>query len=215
MDHEYWEEKLQGFLDNELEPADRTVVQGHIEGCEACKGNLAYFSNMKRRLHAHGQTIEAPPSVLSRLEHQFAKKRNPLRRHFVPAAMALAAALVLFFLVTLRHEPTYQFVEKVMLGKVVCHDCAIAARAGLANGEICKEGHRLGLETASGELWRFAADDEGRKYITNLALVGKKVRIFGQVLDESPLIRIKKLETISDVANDKASFGSSRPEPAS
>lgn len=195
MDHEYWEEKLQGFIDRELEPADRAAVDDHIASCENCATQLEYFAAMKQRLHAHADAISMPTDVKLRLERTFARKRNPLRHLWVPGAgLALAAALVLAIFLPRSFDPSYGFVGTVLSGTVVCHDCAVADRAHLDPGALCHDGHRMGLEDAEGKLWRFASDEKGQQFLKNVALYGQAVQIRGKAIPDIGLIRIEQLE---------------------
>lgn len=198
MDHEYWEEKLQGFLDRELEPADRAAVEDHIANCENCATQLSYFSAMKDRLSAHAESISMPPGVAQRLEKTFARKRNPLRALWVSGAgLALAAALIIAVFLPREFNPSYTIeTDKLFSGKVVCHDCIVAERAELDPGALCHDGHRMGLEDEEGRLWRFASDEKGQSYLKNMALYGEEVRIRGQAIPDIGLIRIEQLERI-------------------
>ena len=205
MEHDYWAEKLQGYLDNELAPADQLAVQKHIEECPECEANLNYFQSMKRRLRSHAEFIEAPQSVLDRIEHMFEKKRKSAKRFWIPTAgIGLAAAAVLVIFVSLYVKPGNQFSQAVLEGQVVCHDCALAEQTGLQKGALCQDGHLLGLKAENGSLWRFACDTEGLKHVRNFALVGKTVRVEGETHKPSGMIRIKKLEAI---VNQVASMG--------
>ncbi len=200
MDHLYWEERLQGFVDNELGPADSLAMQEHINSCQDCQANLNYICSLKKRLRAHADTIHIPLAVEERLVEQFTKRRRRTflsRRQLLTGsgmAMALAAALVMGMLLPRSFEPSNSFVECILEGQVVCHDCTLADRAGLQAGILCSDGHEMGLQTSSGELWRFADDENGHQHLTNLALYGKQVRIYGQALHDAHLLRIKNLE---------------------
>ncbi len=197
MDHEYWEERLQGYVDNELGPADRIAVQSHVDACPECRTNHNYFQCLKKRLKVHARTIEIPKSVEARLNRLFAGKRNPfLQPRYFGAALALAAVLVLGFLLPDLWQEPYRFVDSVLEGKVICHDCEVADRAGVKKGSLCREGHHMGLKTVEGDLWRFASDQQGYSFVTDMSLIGKQVRIYGQTLSPEHLVRIKNLEKL-------------------
>ena len=199
MEHKYWEERLQGFIDNELGPADRIAVQTHVDECPICKVNLKYFQCLKERLRAHGKTVRIPQAVDDRLHRLFVKKRNPWRQpRYIGIALAAAAVLLIGFLLPQMFGTPYAFIDNVMTGKVICHDCEVAARAGLEKGSICSDGHEMGLVTTDGKIWRFAGDDTSLKYANDSLLYGKAVRIYGQALFPERLIRIKNLELITE-----------------
>lgn len=199
MEHRYWEEKLHGYLDDVLEPADRLAVQQHIAQCEDCGTNLSYFESMKQRLRVHARMIEVPPMVQTRLVRLFERKRGHLRRLWLPGAgIGLAAALLIAFILPMSFKDPYRFVDRVMEGEVICHDCMVADKAGLTKGDICHDGHRMGLQSQDSELWRFASDREGSKIMKQTALMGKQVRVVGQVLSAANLIRIRSLKTLGE-----------------
>lgn len=205
MDHNYWEERLQGYIDNELGPADTVAMESHIAECEDCASNLEYFQCMKSRLQAHASTIELPQSVEVRLRKQFEakRKRTYIQPKFIGMGMAMAAALLVGFLLPGLWQEPYRFVVGDMFGTLVCHDCTVATRAGLKMGELCEaEEHRMGIKTESGDLFRFASnpDPEVRDYVGEMELYGKKVRVIGQVLKPERMIRVESLSVIEESA---------------
>ncbi|CAM2066955.1 hypothetical protein SCOR_16380 [Sulfidibacter corallicola] len=196
MDHEYWEERLQAYLDNELNPADRLAVEQYIEVNPEAKAQLEYFAALKKRLRAHADIVEMPKSLEDRIQRTFDRKRKVrfFRRRLTYVALTIAAAIVLGFLIQGLFTDSNQFVPKTLTGHVVCNDCALAEEAGLTKGSICKDGHRLGLKTAQGELYRFAVDDVGKNFVKDYTLVGNEVEIFGETQEKYHLIRIKNLK---------------------
>ena len=197
MEHKYWEERLHGYLDNELAPADHTAVENHINGCEKCAANLSYFKGLKKRVNSYKDSVEIPEAVQERISKLFLRKKNPIRRFLVPAAgLALAAALVLALILPQTLNQTYLFIEDVVKGHLVCHDCSIADKAGLAKFALCQDGHRLGLATADGALWRIACDSVGKDVVSDLKLIGKQVEIRGKILQTERLIRIEEMHEV-------------------
>ncbi len=195
MDREYWEEKLQAFIDNELGPADRLAVEQKLETDPDFRANLKYLRSMKKRLQAHAASIEIPKSVEQRLNSLFERKQRVRRLKWVfGPALALAAALALAILAPRLMQDSYHFVDRVTNGVVICHGCEVAHKAGLEKGELCRQGHQLGLKTEDGKLWRFAPDNEGLKFIDDLTLIGKDMRVYGQALSPERLIRIKTMD---------------------
>ena len=207
MEHKYWEERLQGFIDNELGPADRLAVQAHVDECPDCKVNLKYFRCLKERLHVHAGTVSIPRAVEDRLNRLFLKRRNPFRHpRTIATTLAVAAALLIGFLLPTLFQKPYAFVDSVMTGKIVCYDCEVAARVpDLERGDLCSDGHEMGLQADDGHLWRFARDQESVAYSGDKALFGKEVRIWAQTLAQERMIRIKNLEMVT---GDQASFRS-------
>lgn len=192
MEHEYWEERVQGFVDNELSPADYTAVENHVAQCRECATNVAYFRAMKKRLALHASAVDMPEAVRGRLESTFARKRRGYKRWIWTAlgSAALAAALLVFMLLP---RPSRHFVPGDVNGKLTCYDCEVAAQAGLVMGELCKDGHKMGLVTADGTLWRFAADDKGLRFIHHMEYMGKTAEVLGELHSGSHMVRIHEL----------------------
>ena len=198
MEHEYWQERLQGYLDNELAPADHTAVKNHIDDCPECTADLTYFQSMKKRLLQHRDTVVMPDSVETRLQELFEKKRRThnWRRFLRPAyGLALAAVITLAIVVPLvMNRPAYAFAEATLTGKITCTDCTIADRAGLEKGLLCKNGHQVGLIGNDGEIYRIAMDDEGFNLNEKLgSLFDSEVEIHGELLAAENLLRVSDL----------------------
>jgi hypothetical protein len=199
MDHLYWEERLQGYIDNELGPADRRAVADHIDLCPNCRSNLEYMKCLKKRLQVHAGTLRIPQTVEARIQHLFKKKRQQRRMAWmmVSGLSLVAVFLIGAFLPASLAQP-YEFTCGIYEGKVICYDCEVGKKAGLKVGVLCIDRHHLGLQTGDKHLWRFADDKEGQPHIKDKNLYGKKVRVYGQSLKPARLIRIKKLEPMPD-----------------
>lgn len=196
MDREYWEERLQAYLDNELNPADRMAVEQYIEVHPEAKKQLEYFGALKKRIRAHAEIVEMPKSLEQRIQRTFERKRKVrvFRKRAVFGGLALAAALVIGLMVPRFSLTNDKFQDSTLVGQVVCHDCSLAELAGLTKGSICKDGHRLGLRTEGGELYRFAVDDVGKNFIRDYTIINSEVEVFGEVQQQYRVVRIKNLK---------------------
>lgn len=198
MDHKYWEEQLHAYLDHELDPADHRAVENHMTECADCRSNYEYFSSMQDRLRAHATTIGIPQAVEERLHNLFKpKKVSRFPKRWVYGALGLAAILLLGFLVSPMMNSGYSFEDGIFIGKVVCHDCTLAHRAGLDRGVLCKDGHKQGIVTDRGHLYRFAADEIGMSYMKDPTVYGNHVRVQGELIKSQGLLRIQKLELVA------------------
>jgi len=197
MEHEYWEERLQGYLDKELSPADHEAVARHIEECAGCKAVLDYTRAMKKRIKAFGEHTTMPESVESRIRERLEKKRRGVvARLFRPAyGLALAAVILLAIgLPRLLENVPYTFAEGQLHGTITCPDCSIAERAGLQKGVLCRDGHAMGLECDNGAIYRIAMDEVGVSLSDKVGgYYGKEVVIAGTVLEPERLIRVEEL----------------------
>ena len=197
MEHEYWEERLQGYIDTELDPADHTAVEQHIAGCEACRVQAEYFRIMKKRVRMHTESVDMPDAVAQRLDAMFRRKRKHWLLRLPPSlGIGLAVAAVLTLFVMLPRD-AYHFADGLISGKLTCHGCAMAEKAQLTKGDLCKDGHLMGLVDDRGTLWRIAADAEGVHYVRNMDLFGKDVEIQGSMLEPEHLIRIQDVKVVT------------------
>ncbi|MDJ0839894.1 MAG: anti-sigma factor [Acidobacteriota bacterium] len=199
MEHDYWQERLQAYLDNELSPADHTAVKNHIDESPELKAELEYFRSMKKRLLQHRDTVQMPESVAARIQQQFKKKRVIYRwgRYLKPSyALAMAAGVALAVLLPMAfNRQTYAFGEKTLTGTITCSDCSIADRAGLQMGVLCKDGHQLGLIGEDGNIYRIAMDDKGLQINDKQgSLYNASVEIRGELLPAEKLIRVLELK---------------------
>lgn len=193
MEHRYWEERLQGYLDNELAPADAVAMKSHIDQCEECAVNLDYFGCLKRRLKAHAETVSIPLAVEERIRAQFNGKVKLARRvRGLSIGLSLAAAVLIgFFLPSLLSKP-YQFENGVsLIGMLTCYDCEVADRLGMPKGVLCGNSHSLGILCEDGALWRFSGDSP-----KDMSLIQKQIRIYGEALPQEHLFRVKNLEAL-------------------
>lgn len=197
MDHKYWEEQLQAYIDGELDPADHSAVENHMASCEDCQAQNRYFAAMKKRLKAHAETVTIPPTVETRIQELFQpKKAVRFPRRWIYSAGLLAAAILLALMLGPIMNNRLSFSPGTFIGKIVCHDCTVAHQAGLDRGTLCQDGHTLGLMTERGRLYRIANDEIGHSYIKDPSLYGDRVRVDGEVLKSKDLLRIQKLEKL-------------------
>jgi len=199
MEHNYWEERIQGYMDNELPPADHTAVKNHIEGCSACTAQLEYFRCLKKRLRLHRDTVAIPQCVEQRIIENVKKKS---RRRFVwkPAyslAMAAVAVLAIALPLQLRELP-YCFVNCDIKGRITCTDCEIATKAGMQAGDFCSRGHNPGLIDEDGRIYRIALDKEERweNFMKREGYYGKLVEIQGDILHQENLVRVDRVREL-------------------
>jgi len=196
MEHEYWEVMLQGYLDNELSPADHAAVQNHIEECPDCGAHLAYTKAMKRRLHAFRDSVSMPESVERRIRERVQRKRRGVVVRFFKPAYGIALAAVILLAIALpRWLPDASgFADCNLSGKIACPDCHIAAQTGLVMGELCRDGHTLGIVCDNGRAYRIAMDARGLELKAQLeAAYGKQITLEGKVLESERLVRVRDL----------------------
>lgn len=55
MDHSYYRDKISAYVDNELSPQEREVVQQHLDECEECQNLLAELEKLDRFVKQRSQ----------------------------------------------------------------------------------------------------------------------------------------------------------------
>jgi len=92
------QEKLAAYLDNELNPAERAVVEAHLAGCPECRGFLDCLRNNDRLFCAAVQT-EQPADFWQvynvKLRQRLTGQASVLRHRLIWYALVPAAAAVL------------------------------------------------------------------------------------------------------------------------
>lgn len=100
MKHEEAWEHLDAYRDNELPPALKAEVEGHVASCRACAAALAERAALGGRIEALSPPRPVDSFVESVLERMDAPRPAP--RWLVPAFAAGLAAASLFVAIGLR-----------------------------------------------------------------------------------------------------------------
>jgi Putative zinc-finger len=81
-------ERMDGWLDGELSPADSAAVARHLEMCPACSGLLANRMALRERLRRVVRSAEPAPELAARIHSRLAADDSPdlMRRGFLAAA---------------------------------------------------------------------------------------------------------------------------------
>lgn len=201
MDKEYWEIRLQAYVDNELEPADRQAVEAYMEEHPEFKKRAEALSALKARLKLHAEDIQMPEAVGQRLNALFDSQgpvvQKKSRKHGLFYTIAAIAAVILLAILAPNtvNEP-YNFEETVLVGEVVCPGCVISERVGLEKNDLCESGHVLGIQTDAGELYRIADDSDGQAIRSNWSLYKKRVKVKGSLLKPERLLRVQHVESV-------------------
>jgi len=196
MEKHYWEERIQAYLDNELEPADRLAVEAYLKENQKAKAELDYFKALKKRLRAFRDSVRIPRQVEQRILSRFGKQKRWIRPSWVFLASALAAAVLLAIFLPQPDPEHYSFVKSHLRGKLVCYGCEVAKRADLGMGELCANGHLLGLADQDGNLWHFARDVKGVELQRDFSLAKTDVEIDGWALPGQHMFRVEDIKSV-------------------
>jgi hypothetical protein len=108
MECEDIRKRLKAFLDGELEEADRTAIQDHLEHCQDCAGVARQFERLTGVLKAW--KAEAPPAdIYDRLKAGMVSRKSWWRTLLTPAFAGRAAlrfaevAAVIFLTLAVSH----------------------------------------------------------------------------------------------------------------
>jgi predicted anti-sigma-YlaC factor YlaD len=98
--HDEWNNRLSEYLDGEIDPAERAVVEAHLADCPACRADLAAL----RAVVARAQSLtDTPPAsdlwtaIASRIEPRPARRTTLTTRRFaftLPQLVAAGLALI-------------------------------------------------------------------------------------------------------------------------
>lgn len=139
--HHHVREELGAYMLGALDPAERRVIEHHVEVCASCRDELARLSGMPGLLdrlsaeEAVSDVTEIPAVVGERLAEEVAATANRLERSLsrwrvaavAAASAALAAAVALIVLVGPTDPPTDPVVVELV---------AIAPDAGEIDGTV-------------------------------------------------------------------------------
>ena len=100
---------MAGFADGDLRADESDWLRAHLEGCAQCRGALAEFLEMDRKLNAWGERMarECPPPagergrLALRLEREGVQRRTPWT---TVAVVAAAAGLMLLAIVSVKRN---------------------------------------------------------------------------------------------------------------
>lgn len=208
MDKVYWQERLQAYLDNELEPADRKAFEQHMLANPEIAEELRFTAALKKRLSAYCDSVVIPPQVEARIRARFGQPKKPLKPNWILAASAIAAVLLLALFLPRLQNQTLTFEPGSLQGKLVCYGCEVAERAQIAKGTICDDGHEMALLCPNGELWRFASDGLGVDAKKDLTLANQRVQVVGMFQNRERLIRVQSIDAATTVTKATIAMGS-------
>ncbi len=197
------------FFYDELEPADRTRVAAHLDGCAECRGRLADLHAIRRALAA-APVVEAPPAgdwsgFMRRLDEAVglaAAPRARLERHeagwrmrqlaVLAATLAVVAAGVFMAARVQSHRPAGAVAEQPTATPA-------PADAGLSPAAALREVSAEHLERSKLVVLGLAARDPQH---TSAADWQYERRLAGSLLAETRLYRLTAQERgVPDVAH--------------
>lgn len=86
--------RVTGYVDSALAPAERALLEEHLETCEACRAQAADERSLRARLASLAPPA-FPASLESSVRERLRRTPAPRRRLFPAVLLPLAAALVL------------------------------------------------------------------------------------------------------------------------
>jgi anti-sigma factor RsiW len=99
MSCEQWQDKIDAFVDSELEPKEARSFDEHLRSCPACSQETLARQRLKVETRLAGQRYTPDAEFERRIRHRLApKKKIPL---WLPALAAAACVLVLAFFAAL------------------------------------------------------------------------------------------------------------------
>jgi anti-sigma factor RsiW len=121
---------LAALFDDELEPADRKLVEGHLETCTQCRYELAELSSLRRILRS-GPTLRAPESLTKAVIADLQGQRHGGRGFRHPWTAAAMACTVLIAIASLAFWSWRSYDDA---GRLERHDVISAHARSLLGG---------------------------------------------------------------------------------
>ena len=146
---------MAGFADGDLRADESDRLRAHLEGCAQCRGALAEFLEMDRKLNAWGERMarECPPPAGERgrlglrLEREGVQRRTPWT---TVAVVAAAAGVMLFAIVPEIRTPVRkragdraEFVEIPYVAPLDPRESASIVRMDIRVATLLAAGYRI------------------------------------------------------------------------
>lgn len=116
---EAWRERIDAYLDGELQGADERLIREHLRGCAVCATDSLDRMRLKRALQIAGRRYAPDSAFRSRVEKSITSKPRSSRwRWLMPLLAATSALLIVVVLLTdrepdqvSRHQLTSELVD--------------------------------------------------------------------------------------------------------
>jgi len=105
MDHASVNSRLSAYLDGEVTPEEKVLIERHLQGCERCRNDLYELRRTVYHLRDLGE-VEPPPwltrRIMTRVGEEAERRGGRLRRLFLPLRwkLPIEAAALVFLTVT-------------------------------------------------------------------------------------------------------------------
>jgi hypothetical protein len=205
MDCKKLREVLDAYVDRELAPDAAAQAEAHIAECNGCRLAVEALIKLREAVRAAAGKSEVPAhllqSVQSSLQPAWTRR---LAVQAIAATLLLAATLTLF-VPTLRGAAAtaldYLALKLddsrsvVLEGKLLCRDCQLEKDYGYH--AMCPvTGHHGAIVTSDGRIWNLLEGEKSRELIHNSSLLGRKVRVEGQMYRKAGSIAVNDYQLL-------------------
>ena len=76
------QELITARIDNELDGAEQSAIDAHLQDCPACRSALAAETRLKKQINEAQRSIVAPDSLRRQIENEFAARRPVAANRF-------------------------------------------------------------------------------------------------------------------------------------
>ncbi|MDZ7292648.1 MAG: zf-HC2 domain-containing protein [candidate division KSB1 bacterium] len=206
------QDKIAGYIDQEIEPSQAGKISRHLEDCPGCAQEVSAQKTVKALVHQYGRHVPASAHLRAAIRHRLENSLirlgflNQLRDLFqlnpLPAIASVLGLILFSGLATHyafqaglnRVSSDLQYVEGRIEGEIVCIDCLLLE---LTHAQFTHEAtHRIGLRCKDGKVWCILLSEKSRDLFQDPGMLHRYVQLEGHLFQRTHYIEVKKFSFI-------------------
>lgn len=200
---EHVREKMAAYVDREIDGADCARITAHLEQCSACAEAVAAQRRVKEILRARARRLPAPFYLRARIRRSLDRGGDfgaamekifafhPLRAWAALAGVVAAAVLMTLLagrLWTRFSDPIAYHAGAVIVGRIVCADCALMQKTRTAAPHLSS--HHLVIQTQEGRIWTIVLSPAGQELLQRTDVATQRVQAKGYLFPGVSYIQV-------------------------